>query len=59
MYQLKFKGMPLAAKKQEIESKDFQLARKLASKALLYILGKETKDSVEFSRKAYIVISKL
>lgn len=59
-YQLKlFKALKESPKKEELSGIEFQLAQRLANKALLYIAGKSDKGSLDFARKAYIVITKL
>ncbi len=59
MLQLTLAGLPSNGKDSELEAIAFELARKLASKALLYISKDCAKCEVEIARAAYIVVSKL
>lgn len=60
MYQLKlFKALVENKRDEDLNGIMFKLGKNLASKALLYKAGKADKNSLDFARKAYIVISKL
>ena len=60
MYQLKlFKALKESKSNESLNDSAFELGRKLANKALLYKEGKSDKGSLDFARKAYIIITKL